>query len=284
MYQQKIKALSEIAEKYKYIICDVWGVLHNGLNLYDPAITALEAFQAEGGKVILLTNAPKPHKIIEDRFYAMGVKQAFWNKIITSGDAVREYIANDAADKRIYHWGGELDQGIYQDVIKNQAPLAEANLIICSGLEDSDLEITAQEAKRLTDCAEAGVPFLCANPDLTVHVGSKTWVCAGAAAQIYREAGGDTIMFGKPYPLVYQKCLKHLEKITGADIQLNEILAIGDGLHTDIKGAEQYGMDTLFIQNGVHQKAFAVQNDFTTLRELCETHDVTPCYYMKELQ
>lgn len=283
MYLREIENLAEISEKYRFIICDVWGVLHDGVTLFHEAIAALENFRHTGGKVILLTNAPKPRAIIEERFFAMGAKEKFWDALVTSGDVMRDYLSENAVGKKLYHWGPTADSGVYEGLNIIEAPLKSAELILCSGLEDSDTEVTAQEAARLQEAAERNLPFLCANPDLTVRIGKELMICAGTAAAIYARAGGSALMFGKPHALVYEKCLDLCAELSEEPVNLTNLLAIGDGLHTDIKGAEACGFDTLFIKDGVHRDHMK-EESFTELREICEEHDVCPTYYTERLK
>lgn len=286
MYLEKIKRLNDIIHHYDAVICDIWGVLHNGISLYQDAISALRGCHAQGKKVILLTNAPKSAEIMAQRFIKMGASEYFYDDIVTSGDTLNHYLFNHATYKKIFHWGLEGDRGIYNnlDFTEVQTP-EEADFIVCTGLMDTEDEITVAEVKRLQAPAQKQVPFLCANPDRAVKVGDRHLICAGSLADIYIDLGGTVEFFGKPYMSVYHRCF-HIISELDSTIPLPRILAIGDGLPTDIKGAQTMGLDVLLIKDGLHKDIFASSKaeEFTKLREICETYDVRPEYYMEMLR
>jgi len=287
MLLEEITKIDEICDRYDAIICDVWGVLHNGVNLYQDALAALRRMRVKGKHVILLTNAPKRSDIIQKRFKTMGASDAFWDATITSGDCIATYLAENVRDKKIFHWGGEDDKGIYQDHDFQLTDFDNAEIIICTGLLNSVTEISVTEVAMLNKAAERKLPFICANPDKSVKIGDTFQFCAGALADIYIELGMQVEYFGKPYPIVYHYCLKALEGLSGQPVHQSQILAIGDGLHTDIKGAQNANIDCLMVLNGLHQQLFETSkgiHDFTIIRETCEAYDVRPEYYMPFLR
>lgn len=281
-----IETLDAIIDRYDAVICDIWGVLHDGVTINQSAVAALRRARAKGKCVILLTNAPKRSDIIQARFKKMGVPDIFWDDTVTSGDCIAYYLLENAKDKKIFHWGGLEDKGIYQDFAFNLTSFQEADMIVCTGLIDSATEISIRELGMLTQAADRKLPFICANPDKSVKVGDSFQLCAGALADIYLGLDMPVEFFGKPYPIAYHYCLKILEKLSGQPVHQNQILAIGDGLYTDIKGAQNANIDCLMILNGLHQALFAGngQHDFTTIREVCEDYDVRPEFYIDELK
>lgn len=290
MLLEEINKIDDIIDRYEAVICDIWGVLHNGVSIYHDAISALRRVRAKGKRVILLTNAPKRSDIIQARFKKMGVPDIFWDDTVTSGDTIAYYLSQNAQDKAIFHWGTSDDMGIFADNTYNLTSLDKADMIVCTGLIDSLTEISVREAAMLTQAADRNLPFICANPDKSVKVGDSFQLCAGALADIYLNLGQMPEFFGKPYPIVYHYCLKILEKLSGQPVHQSDILAIGDGLYTDIKGAQNANIDCLMILNGLHQELFTTQppamahERFSVIRQTCDDYDVRPEFYMDYLR
>jgi HAD superfamily hydrolase (TIGR01459 family) len=289
MLLEEIEKIDAIIHRYDAVICDIWGVLHNGVSIYQEAVAALRRVRAKGKQVILLTNAPKRSDIIQARFKKMGVLDKFWDEIITSGDCIAQYLIETAQNKAIFHWGLDEDKGIYQDYDFNLTSFDQADMIVCTGLIDSLTEISVNQVQMLHQAAERKLPFICANPDKSVKVGNQFQLCAGALADIYMQFDMPVEFFGKPHPIVYHYCLKTFEGLSGQPIHQNQILAIGDGLYTDVKGAQNSNIDCLMILNGLHETLFQSsfinnQTDFTIIRQICEEYDVRPEFYMPYLR
>jgi HAD superfamily hydrolase (TIGR01459 family) len=286
MLLEKINKIDDIIHRYDAVICDIWGVLHNGITINHDAIAALRRVRAKGKQVILLTNAPKRSDIIQERFKKMGVSDIFWDDTVTSGDCIAYYLQKNAHDKAIFHWGTHDDAGIFGGYNFNLTPLEKADLIVCTGLIDSVTEISVREIAMLTQAADKKLPFICANPDKSVKVGDTFQLCAGALADIYETLGMEVDFFGKPYPIVYHYCLEILEGLSGQPVHQNQILAIGDGLYTDIKGAQNANIDCLMVLNGLHQELFATKDsdDFSIIRQVCDDYDVRPEFYIANLR
>ncbi|MEM6604021.1 MAG: TIGR01459 family HAD-type hydrolase [Pseudomonadota bacterium] len=286
MYLSEIEKIDDILDTYKAIICDIWGVLHNGVTLHQDAIAALRRARAKGKYVILLTNAPKCSDIIQARFAKMGAKDIFWDDTVTSGDTVNAYLIASKERPKIFHWGPDEDRGLYKNTEAEFTIKPEqADFIICTGLTESETEISAQEIAMLDAPARKKIPFLCANPDRSVKIGESFVLCAGSLADIYLKLGGPVEFFGKPYPAVYQRCFQLLQNLD-PEIQIQDILAVGDGLQTDIKGAQNMALNVAMIKGGLHKDLFDVppEDSFTILRETCEQYDVMPEYVMDMLR
>ena len=285
MLLEKIDSIDTIIHRYNAVICDIWGVLHDGININYTAIAALRRVRAAGKQVVLLTNAPKRSNIIQQRFKKMGVSDVFWDDTITSGDCIAAYLLENARDKAIFHWGTDNDKGIYTDYNFNLTSFDDADIIVCTGLIDSATEISSKEAIMLTQAADRKLPFICANPDKSVKVGNGFELCAGALADIYLGLDMPVEFFGKPYPIVYHYCLQTFERLSGQPVHQNHILAIGDGIYTDIKGAQNANIDCVMILNGLHQELFTENghNNFTIIRQVCENYDIRPEFYMPSL-
>jgi HAD superfamily hydrolase (TIGR01459 family) len=247
-----LTGFSEIASDYDAIVCDVWGVLHNGANAYLKAADALREFRAKHGPVILLSNAPRPVRDLEEQFKRFGLPFDCYDAIMTSGVAAHDDLAKRAANKRLkmLHLGPERDRGVFNDLNVEPVDAAEAELVLCTGFYDDETETPADYAGTLADLKARGLVMLCANPDLVVQRGGKMIPCAGAMAKAYEDIGGAVVYYGKPYRPIYDVTLAEAARIAGRPIR--RPLAIGDGMHTDLKGANGAGIDALFIADGIH--------------------------------
>lgn len=246
-----IAGLSEIAPHYDALVCDVWGVLHNGQLPYLPAAEALKRFRAQG-PVILLTNAPRPVVDVEAILKRIGVPLDCYDAIVTSGVAAREDMIARSAAKRlaVLHIGPERDLGLFEGVNADRVTLDRADVVLCTGPYDDETETPDDYADTYRDMLKRDLVMLCANPDLVVQRGNKLIYCAGSLAKAYENLGGKVVYYGKPFTPIYEAVRTAARKVLGRDVQTP--LAIGDGTETDIKGANRAGIDALFIADGVH--------------------------------
>jgi HAD superfamily hydrolase (TIGR01459 family) len=254
---QPIAGLGEIADRYDAILCDVWGVLHNGREAFRPASDALTAFRRRGGVVVLITNAPRPSAPIQAQAVKLGVSPDAFDAVVTSGD-VTVALISERKGEPVHHVGPPRDLSLFEAAALSTgvkpvlAPLEEAKYVLCTGLFHDDVETPADYEERLRAMAARGLPFICANPDLIIHRGSDLVYCAGALAQRYEELGGAAIYAGKPHPPVYRAALAAAEAARGRPIEPSRVLAIGDAMRTDIAGAARQNFDALFISAGIH--------------------------------
>jgi len=246
-----IAGLSEIADGYRALLCDVWGVIHNGVAARKPAVEALKTFRDRGGVVLLISNAPRPGRDVDRQLVGFGVDLACRDGIITSGDAARAELAKRPG-ARVYHLGPDWDHFIYEGLDVTLTGLDEAELISCVGLVDDRTETVADYEGLLSDMAARHLPMLCANPDLVVERGDQLVPCAGALAARYRELGGEAVIVGKPHAPIYREARAAIDRLAGEPVAERDILAIGDGIGTDIVGANGVGLDALLITSGVH--------------------------------
>lgn len=246
-----LNGLSDIAADYDALICDVWGVVHDGHHAHQAACDALRRFR-ERGPVVLLTNAPRVPSAVQDQFRGIGVPSDCYDVIVSSGGACRAELERRSVGGTLplYYIGTDRDVSIFQDLDVRLAPLEEARAALCTGLRDDDAEAPADYGPELAAVAARGLTMLCANPDLVVHRGKRLYWCAGALARDYAALGGDIIYYGKPHRPVYDMARAEIAARSGGDAK--KMLAIGDGMPTDIKGANAEGLDVLFIADGIH--------------------------------
>lgn len=246
-----IGGLSDIAEKYDALICDVWGVVHNGREPFLGTVEALRAFRKLRGPVVLLTNAPRPALDVKMQFDRIGVPHDCYDALITSGEGAREALARQASEAvplRIYNLGPERDRAVREGLHVVLTEAEDAEIVLCTGLFDDETEGPEDYRELLETFRARGLKLLCANPDIVVRRGDKIVYCAGAIARAYEEMGGTVVYFGKPYPPVFELALARARAIGSAQ----RPLVVGDGLGTDIKGANAMGWDALFVASGVH--------------------------------
>jgi len=244
----------EIADRYDLILCDVWGVLHDGTRRHVAASEALMRFRALPGerprRVVLVSNAPRPWRGVQTILDGYGVPREAYDAILTSGDLTRSLIA-DHPGERVHHLGPERDAGIFEGLDLTLVPASQARRVVCTGLFDDDTETAADYADTLADLRERAVPMICANPDLVVHRGDRLIFCAGSLAALYAELGGHVSLAGKPHRPIYEVASRALPSPP------RRTLCIGDGLFTDVKGAGDFGADCLFVTYGIHRDELA---------------------------
>jgi HAD superfamily hydrolase (TIGR01459 family) len=246
MQIRRIRGLAELAERYEGLLCDVWGVIHNGVEVYRPAVEALERFRAERGPVILVSNAPRPRDPVEGQLASLGVPRTAYDRLVTSGDVTRATLA-ERPGARVFHLGPERDMPFYEglDIAFVEAP--EAELVSCTGLFDDTCEAVEDYRPMLESLAARGLPMVCANPDIVVERGGELVYCAGALAELYQELGGEAILAGKPFKPIYDAALRAFD-----GVDRSRVLAVGDALATDVRGAENAGLDAIFVTGGIH--------------------------------
>lgn len=263
---QIIRSLKDLSDRYDALFCDLWGCLHNGVTPFPAAVAALQEFRAGGGKVILVTNAPRPKSSIIKHLDAMGLPRDTWDDIASSGDATQAAMLSGAAGPQVYHIGAPKDEPFFTDFEGDLAglaataditrvPLDQATGIVCTGLVDDLTETPDDYRGKLLMAKAKGLKMLCANPDIIVDMGEKRLYCAGALAQAYEQMGGEALYYGKPHPPIYDLARKRL----GLDEA--RILCVGDGINTDVQGGVGEGLDTLFVTGGIAAQEFGPDFD-----------------------
>ncbi|HEY4344230.1 MAG TPA: TIGR01459 family HAD-type hydrolase [Parvibaculum sp.] len=246
-----IKGLSVIADRYDALLCDVWGVLHNGQMAYAGVAAALEKFRTKGGTVLLLSNAPRPSTQLPIMFERMGIPSSAYDGILTSGDATATHIARHELGRACYYIGPERDLNLFNGTGVNVVAETDAEFILVTGPFNDEVEGPEDYREQFTRLIPRGLTFVCANPDIVVERGSRHIYCAGALARLYEELGGKVVYFGKPHLPIYEVARMRLAELAGHEIPDARILAVGDGIATDMKGADAAGIDALFITGGI---------------------------------
>jgi HAD superfamily hydrolase (TIGR01459 family) len=253
-----LRGLADLAEAYDLLLCDVWGVLHDGLTAYPGAVAALRRFRAERGVVVLVTNSPSPSRIVGAQLESIGVAPDAYDAIVSSGDVTAALLLA-RKDAVIYPLGAFEGTDLHDEVCRLRGsppligPVETADYVLCTVYVDPDRESLEEYDSRLVQCLERGLDLVCANPDIVVQHGDKLYYCAGALAERYAAAGGKVFMAGKPYPPIYDVALGLARKSLGAQIDRSRVLVIGDAMRTDIKGAHDQGLASLFVTSGIHR-------------------------------
>jgi len=252
-----ISGLKSIADQYDLFFIDLWGVIHNGIELYEQSIDVLEKLSERKKEFVLLTNAPRPNNNVANFLNKMGLEEKFFLKVYTSGEAALDYLTSNFKNKTFFHIGPERDFGLFNNFKKNKIQeINKADYLICTGLFDEHDEELSYYKTLLKK--EVGKIMICTNPDLIVDRGEKREFCAGSVAKVFEELGGKVEYFGKPYPKVYNLATK---------IKNKKVFCIGDNLNTDIKGANNQNFDSLFITNGIHREEIKNENFEKTIKK-----------------
>ncbi len=260
-------------------IVDIWGVMHNGARAFPQAVEACRQFRAGGGTVLLLSNAPRPFPDVVQHLRQLGVPDDAYDGGVTSGDVTRGLMAAEAG-RAFLHIGPERDNGLFEGLDVRKTGAREAESILCSGLWDDTRETPDDYVALFEPLLARGLPMICANPDVKVERGDKLIYCAGALAQRYGEMGGTVTYAGKPHRPAYDKAFAAIAALRGAPVAAHEMIAIGDGVETDIRGGCAAGVDTVMIASAVH-----LQQGLTSvsLHALFDPRDFAPIAAMPAL-
>jgi len=285
-----IAGLSEIAAEYEAILCDVWGVVHNGREYFSAACEALARFRSNGGVVVLITNAPRPNSPVRAQLEGLGVPRSTFDDIVTSGDVTLTRIAAHGATP-LHHIGPPRDLSLFE-ILERQTglkpplvPLEEAGYVVCTGLFDDRAETPDDYDASLSSMKSRNLEMISANPDLVVHVGDTLLYCSGAIAERYASIGGKVVQAGKPFGPIYEEALRLVEGRAGHAVERHKILAIGDGMPTDVKGARDFGLDCLFVASGIHRDDLLADAvlDKRAAAQLFDTVGATPTAMIADL-
>lgn len=289
---QIIQSLAEVSDRYDALFVDLWGCVHDGVKAMPAAVKALQDYRAKGGIVVLVTNSPKPRAGVKTQLETFGVPEDAWDTIASSGDSARAAMYRGIVGENVYFMGEETRDAAFfaplsvidQPVTITRVPLAKAEGIVCCGPFDPMADPDANRTDFLY-AKQKGLKLLCANPDIVVDRGDTREWCAGALARLYTEMGGESLYFGKPHPPIYDLARRRLTEL-GHDFPDTSILAIGDGIHTDIQGAMGEDIDALFITGGLaaQETKTSQQPDETALIDYLKREMSNPNYTIGHLR
>jgi HAD superfamily hydrolase (TIGR01459 family) len=248
-----LPSMAALRGRYDAWLADIWGVIHNGVRAFEAACEACTRFREQGGVVVLISNAPRPHDAVARMLDRLGAPRAAYDAIVTSGDVTRRMLAAEPG-RSVFHLGPDRDKGIFEGLDTRFVGADGADLAVNTGLFDDTKETPKDYAGMLQGFLARRVPMICANPDLMVERGDQLVYCAGALAVAYEEIGGTVHYAGKPHLPVYELAFELIATAAGRAVPRSRILAIGDGLKTDMAGAEAAGLDALFIPSLLHVK------------------------------
>ncbi len=285
MTSPKIAAgFSELTALYDVLLCDVWGVIHNGREAFPAACEALAKFRAQGGEVVLISNAPRPNAGVIEQLDRLGVPREAYSLVVTSGDATRKLLAARAPGPA-WKLGPERDDPLYEGLGLDFAELEAAAFISCTGPFDDEAETPDDYRERFRGAVGRGLPMICANPDIVVQRGEKLIYCGGALAQLYEALDGQVLMAGKPHAAIYDLALAKAAERAGHAIERARVLCVGDGPRTDLRGANAQGLDALFVASGIHGQEILASGvmDPAMIDHVFETEGVTAAWAIADL-
>ncbi|SFD12675.1 TIGR01459 family HAD-type hydrolase [Tropicimonas isoalkanivorans] len=281
-----IEQFAEISSNYDAAFVDLWGCMHDGVAAFPDAVAACQGFRQQGGRIVMVTNAPRPRASIIEQMRRLGVPDDAWDTIATSGDAARMAMFTGAVGNKVYHIGEAKDDPFFEPLKMlddpaeiTRVPLQEAEGIVCTGPFDPHADPAVNRPDFLY-AKTKGLTLLCANPDVVVDMGDTRQWCAGALAQLYTEMGGESLYFGKPHPAIYDLARRRLAEFgTFPD---DRIVCIGDGIATDIQGALGEGLDSIFITGGLAAEETRTERhpDPEALSDFLTAHQMSVSYAM----
>ncbi|QPC93752.1 TIGR01459 family HAD-type hydrolase [Mesorhizobium sp. INR15] len=279
-----IGSLAEVSKAYSAILCDVWGVVHNGEWHFPVAASALAKAREAEIPVVLITNSPRRSADVVAQMNVIGVPSSAYDRVVTSGDVTRDLIAE--GPRKIFHIGADRDFTLYEGLDVDLVEEFEASGVVCTGLFDDEVEKPEDYAELLRRLRARNLPFICANPDIVVERGERMIWCAGALARDYAQLGGRTLIAGKPHAPIYDLAMKEVADILGRPVERTEVLAIGDGMMTDVKGAADNGFDVLYVSGGIHARDYGdpLQPDPARLAAFLEKHGYRPAAVIARLR
>lgn len=279
---RRITDLDQLTGSADILLCDVWGVIHNGVNPFQLSVEALKAARQRGQTVILITNSPRPAGGVIRQFETIGVDPDSWDDIVTSGDVTRQLVTE--GPKQIHFLGPERDIALVEGLDVELVSPDAARAVLCTGLFDDETEQAEDYRSMLESFRARDLPFICANPDRMVERGDRLVPCAGALADLYVDLGGETRIAGKPHAPIYREAMARARAIRGSADQARA-LAIGDGVHTDIRGALDNGFEAVFIARGIHANHYlnGRVTDEARLQAFLDAEGVAPAYWMEWL-
>jgi HAD superfamily hydrolase (TIGR01459 family) len=280
---RQISSLQELTGDYDALLCDVWGVVHDGRTVFPGVTEALQGARERGVLVLLLTNVPRPSSTMPAALSRTGLATTAWDAIVTSGDAIRVELARRAPGP-VHRIGRDTDEGLWDGLGLTFAGLDTARFLAIGGLRDAHDSPQAY-LDLLRAAADRGLELVCANPDIRVRVGRRLVWSAGAVAAEYAALGGRVVQAGKPHPQIYARAFEELAGLAGGPVPRDRVLAVGDGIGTDLLGAQEQGIDSLFVAAGMHGTALLSSGrvDLDRVRSALDAERVTATYVTEGL-
>ena len=272
----RINNFSEVYEKYDSVICDIWGVIHNGQELFSSSVDCLYDLKNKGYPIVLVSNAPRPGEEIKLMLEKMGLEKNCYDKIITSGDLTQKILNDGSLGQNCYHIGPDRDLKIFDGVGVNRVSFDESDFIFITGLFNDEEEDENSYLPLLKKSKKRKLKLLCANPDIWVQRGSDLIPCAGAISKKYESIGGEVINIGKPFQPIFDEAMKNINSLGNG--KFSSTIVIGDGIDTDIKGANDYKLDSLLTLGGL----FSGQK-IDEVHKVINKKKVFPTYLIEEL-
>jgi len=261
-------SLADLPPRYRVVLCDIWGCVHDGVRTYPAAIDLLRAWRGQGRTVVLLTNAPRPSVRVRRHLAGMGVDEGCYDAIVSSGDAGCAHVCERFPDERVGFIGTEPDREAVEEAGVRVAADGEGSVVVCMGYEPEQAHDAGAYDGRLAAMRERGALLLCFNPDRVVVHGERLELCAGTIADRYIAMGGEVRWFGKPHPPIYDHALGLAAERRGAPVDRAEVVAIGDGVATDVAGAHGYGLDVVFVSGGIEAARIETAGEAAFLAEV----------------
>ena len=272
---KEVNNFSEISNQYNALICDIWGVIHNGQELFPGISECLLNFKKLNNVVILLSNAPRPSSYVSSVLDKLGFKDECYDGIITSGDLTKKSLDEKIFGENCYHIGPERDLNIFEGTNVNRVDFNNSDFIFVTGLFNDEIEDENDYLDLLNSAREREMTLVCANPDLLVQRGNKLIPCAGLISKTYEEMGGKVVNIGKPFSPIFKEAIEMVKKNSRFDE--HKILVVGDGLETDIKGANSIGLDSILVLGGLFSN-----NSKDKILESIENKGIYPNFFINE--
>lgn len=257
----------ELSVQFRVWLCDIWGVVHNGEKAHLPACDALSKHRENGGIVILITNAPRPTHAVIDQLDGLNVPRTCYDAIVTSGDVTRKLVTAYTGGK-VFFLGPERDAALREGLSVEWSSVQDADAVLCTGLYNDKTDQPKDYDDTLAELLVRNLNMICANPDVVVQFGTRLIPCAGALAKRYSDMGGKVEMAGKPFAPIYKIAIEQAENVAGQSVDRTQVLAIGDGMQTDIKGGRDNDLAVAFVTGGIHDEEIGPDGSTQEMSEI----------------
>lgn len=296
------KNITEIAKDYQYFILDIWGVIHDGNRLYPDVIKRLQYLRSLGKKICFLSNAPRRASKVAEVLNNFGITKDLYDFIITSGEATYLFLQDNRinSDKlhnlvginskpsySYYYIGPKKDADLLNGLgYLPSKDASKVDFVVATGF-DNDFSTIEEKLPQLLEARKYNLTMICVNPDLiVVRQNGMEMICAGLLALEYQKIGGRVAYFGKPYNLVYEQVFK-LFFIEDKTKVATKILAVGDGIETDILGANNNNIDSALIAGGILANELGIKHgelpNLDLIQKICDKYRSYPKFLIGSL-